>query len=171
MLWFNEIPSLTESPQTPSLPTCCQNATVELQSCICFYFDIAFIVQFESLIWWSQGGMSNELYSTIARVTDGIYEGTCIFMIKIDCFGFFCNVIQLFVISTKANIADVLVLGIAIGGDVFPGSTLSDHILRLENIPQVMLVPFAFVTNLVMWLIFLCVLNGKQVLFALYKHT
>ncbi|KAM3330373.1 hypothetical protein ACQJBY_026958 [Aegilops geniculata] len=47
------------------------------------------------------GGMSNELYNTIARVTDGIYEG------------------------------------IAIGGDVFPGSTLSDHILRFNNIPQV----------------------------------
>ncbi|VAH60508.1 unnamed protein product [Triticum turgidum subsp. durum] len=45
--------------------------------------------------------MSNELYNTIARVTDGIYEG------------------------------------IAIGGDVFPGSTLSDHILRFNNIPQV----------------------------------
>lgn len=27
--------------------------------------------------------------------------------------------------------------GIAIGGDVFPGSTLSDHILRFNNIPQV----------------------------------
>ncbi|KAH8496424.1 hypothetical protein H0E87_019256 [Populus deltoides] len=38
------------------------------------------------------GGMSNELYNAIARVTDGIYEG------------------------------------IAIGGDVFPGSTLSDHV-------------------------------------------
>ncbi|KAG1326177.1 putative ATP-citrate synthase beta chain protein 1 [Cocos nucifera] len=42
------------------------------------------------------GGMSNELYNTIAHVTDGIYEG-----------------------------------------DVFPGSTLSDHILRFNNIPQV----------------------------------
>ncbi|XP_028760154.1 ATP-citrate synthase beta chain protein 1-like isoform X1 [Neltuma alba] len=50
------------------------------------------------------GGMSNELYNTIARVTDGIYEG------------------------------------IAIGGDVFPGSTLSDHILRYNNIPQVKMV-------------------------------
>ena len=48
-----------------------------------------------------QGGMSNELYNTIARVTDGIYEG------------------------------------IAIGGDVFSGSTLSDHVLRFNNIPQV----------------------------------
>ncbi|PHU18253.1 ATP-citrate synthase beta chain protein 1 [Capsicum chinense] len=47
------------------------------------------------------GGMSNELYNTIACVTDGIYEG------------------------------------IAIGGDVFPGSTLSDHVLRFNNIPQV----------------------------------
>eukprot|EP01018_Ginkgo_biloba_P032324 Gb_32255 [translate_table: standard] len=47
------------------------------------------------------GGMSNELYSAIARVTDGIYEG------------------------------------IAIGGDVFPGSTLSDHVLRFNNIPQI----------------------------------
>lgn len=27
--------------------------------------------------------------------------------------------------------------GIAIGGDVYPGSTLSDHCLRYENIPQV----------------------------------
>nr|GLL48464.1 ATP-citrate synthase beta chain protein 2-like [Ipomoea trifida] len=50
------------------------------------------------------GGMSNELYNTIARVTDGIYEG------------------------------------IAIGGDVFPGSTLSDHVLRFNNIPQVKMV-------------------------------
>ncbi|MED6130368.1 ATP-citrate synthase beta chain protein 1 [Stylosanthes scabra] len=47
------------------------------------------------------GGMSNEMYNTIARVTDGIYEG------------------------------------VAIGGDVFPGSTLSDHVLRYNNIPQV----------------------------------
>ncbi|XP_062118653.1 uncharacterized protein LOC133832306 [Humulus lupulus] len=44
--------------------------------------------------------MSNEMYNTIARVTDGIYEG------------------------------------IAIGGDVFLGSTLSDHVLRFNNIPQ-----------------------------------
>jgi hypothetical protein len=28
-------------------------------------------------------------------------------------------------------------VGIAIGGDVFPGSTLSDHVLRFNNIPQV----------------------------------
>lgn len=27
--------------------------------------------------------------------------------------------------------------GIAIGGDVFPGSTLSDHVLRCNNIPHV----------------------------------
>eukprot|EP00252_Welwitschia_mirabilis_P005143 TRINITY_DN1557_c0_g1_i2.p1 TRINITY_DN1557_c0_g1~~TRINITY_DN1557_c0_g1_i2.p1 ORF type:complete len:609 (-),score=124.28 TRINITY_DN1557_c0_g1_i2:392-2218(-) len=47
------------------------------------------------------GGMSNEMYNTISRVSDGIYEG------------------------------------IAIGGDVFPGSTLSDHVLRFNNIPQV----------------------------------
>uniref|UniRef100_A0A0D3DC73 ATP citrate synthase n=1 Tax=Brassica oleracea var. oleracea TaxID=109376 RepID=A0A0D3DC73_BRAOL len=46
-------------------------------------------------------GMSNEMYNTVARVTDGIYEG------------------------------------IAIGGDVFPGSTLSDHIFRFNNIPQI----------------------------------
>ncbi|KAL2453865.1 ATP-citrate synthase beta chain protein 2 [Abeliophyllum distichum] len=48
--------------------------------------------------------MSNELYNTIARVTNGIFEG------------------------------------IAIGGDVFPGSTLSDHVLRFNNIPQVKMV-------------------------------
>jgi ATP citrate (pro-S)-lyase len=50
------------------------------------------------------GGMSNEMYNTIARVTDGIYEG------------------------------------IAIGGDVFPGSTLSDHVLRFNNSPQVKMI-------------------------------
>ncbi|XP_074291872.1 ATP-citrate synthase beta chain protein 1-like isoform X2 [Silene latifolia] len=50
------------------------------------------------------GGMSNELYNTIAGVTDGIYEG------------------------------------IAIGRDVFPGSTLSDHVLRFNNIPQVKMI-------------------------------
>ena len=48
-----------------------------------------------------QGGMSNEIYNVLARVTDGLYEG------------------------------------IAIGGDVYPGSTLSDHVLRFNNIPQV----------------------------------
>lgn len=31
-------------------------------------------------------------------------------------------------------------LGIAIGGDVFPGSTLSDHVLRFNNIPQVKMI-------------------------------
>ncbi|KAL4572470.1 hypothetical protein LXL04_019247 [Taraxacum kok-saghyz] len=45
------------------------------------------------------GGMSNELYNTIARVTDGLYEG-----------------------------------------DVFPGSTLSDHVLRFNNIPQIKMI-------------------------------
>ncbi|RWW67913.1 hypothetical protein BHE74_00024609, partial [Ensete ventricosum] len=29
---------------------------------------------------WLQGGMSNELYNTIARVTDGIYEGAVCFL-------------------------------------------------------------------------------------------
>lgn len=54
-------------------------------------------------ILYEQGGMSNEMYNVLARVTDGLYEG------------------------------------IAIGGDVYPGSTLSDHVLRFNNIPQVML--------------------------------
>ena len=31
----------------------------------------------------------------------------------------------------------MLLIGIAIGGDVFPASTLFDHILRFNNIPQV----------------------------------
>uniref|UniRef100_A0A0D3AX21 CoA-binding domain-containing protein n=1 Tax=Brassica oleracea var. oleracea TaxID=109376 RepID=A0A0D3AX21_BRAOL len=53
------------------------------------------------------GGMSNEMYNTVARVTDGIYEG------------------------------------IAIGGDVFPASTLFDHILRFNNIPQVIYTNYA----------------------------
>jgi hypothetical protein len=31
----------------------------------------------------------------------------------------------------------LLLPGIAIGGDTFPGSTLSDHCIRYQNIPQV----------------------------------
>ncbi|KAG6550316.1 hypothetical protein Mapa_008279 [Marchantia paleacea] len=50
------------------------------------------------------GGMSNELYNVLARVTDGLYEG------------------------------------IAIGGDAYPGSTLSDHVLRFSNIPQIKMI-------------------------------
>ncbi|CAM6066957.1 unnamed protein product [Sphagnum tenellum] len=50
------------------------------------------------------GGMSNEMYNVLARVTDGLYEG------------------------------------IAIGGDVYPGSTLSDHVLRFNNISQVKMI-------------------------------
>lgn len=55
----------------------------------------------EPTLFLEQGGMSNEMYNVLARVTDGLYEG------------------------------------IAIGGDVYPGSTLSDHVLRFNNIPQV----------------------------------
>lgn len=50
------------------------------------------------------GGMSNELYSVLARATDGLYEG------------------------------------IAIGGDSYPGSTLSDHALRYEAIPSIKMI-------------------------------
>lgn len=30
--------------------------------------------------------------------------------------------------------------GIAIGGDTFPGSTLSDHCIRYQNIPQIKMI-------------------------------
>ena len=50
------------------------------------------------------GGLSNEMYNTIARTTDGIYEG------------------------------------IAIGGDAYPGSTLLDHVLRFERIPEIKMI-------------------------------
>ncbi|XP_039001668.1 ATP-citrate synthase beta chain protein 2-like [Hibiscus syriacus] len=82
------------------------------------------------------GGMSNEMYNTIARVTDGIYEGKNKLL----------TVCSLFVpAETNANLYKILTfgytlknyVGIAIGGDVFPGSTLSDHVLRFNNIPQV----------------------------------
>ena len=33
-----------------------------------------------------------------------------------------------------------VIAGIAIGGDVFPGSTLSDHCLRYQNIPEIKLI-------------------------------
>lgn len=83
-----------------------------------------------------QGGMSNELYNTIARVTDGIYEGSQIFLLLL-CF-------MLIAAFTHADLGCNTIcvcfgtsVGIAIGGDVFPGSTLSDHVLRFNNIPQV----------------------------------
>lgn len=50
------------------------------------------------------GGLSNELYNVLARVTDGLYEG------------------------------------IAAGGDAYPGSSLTDHVLRFETIPEVKLI-------------------------------
>lgn len=36
--------------------------------------------------------------------------------------------------------AACLLAGIAIGGDSFPGSTLSDHCLRYQNIPQIKMI-------------------------------
>ena len=42
--------------------------------------------------------------------------------------------------NVLARTTDGLYEGIAIGGDVFPGSTLSDHCLRYENIPQIRLI-------------------------------
>ncbi len=50
------------------------------------------------------GGIMNEMFSIIARATDGIYEG------------------------------------VAIGGDVYPGSTLLDHMLRFEAIPEIKMI-------------------------------
>ncbi len=50
------------------------------------------------------GGMMNELFTMIARTTNGIKEG------------------------------------IAIGGDVFPGSTLLDHLLRFEADPDIKII-------------------------------
>lgn len=50
------------------------------------------------------GGLSNEMYNVLARVTDGLYEG------------------------------------IAVGGDAYPGTTLTDHVLRFQSIPQIKLV-------------------------------
>lgn len=50
------------------------------------------------------GGLSNECYNVLSRVTDGLYEG------------------------------------IAIGGDVFPGSTLSDHCCRYQNIKDIKMI-------------------------------
>lgn len=79
--------------------------------------------------------MSNEMYNTIARVTDGIYEGEFLFYVESllmnvsSCLSFLKNL--------KRSLCFGMAAGIAIGGDVFPGSTLSDHILRFNNIPQV----------------------------------
>eukprot|EP00271_Cylindrocystis_brebissonii_P019819 TRINITY_DN623_c0_g1_i1.p1 TRINITY_DN623_c0_g1~~TRINITY_DN623_c0_g1_i1.p1 ORF type:complete len:609 (-),score=120.98 TRINITY_DN623_c0_g1_i1:354-2180(-) len=42
--------------------------------------------------------------------------------------------------NVLARTTDGLYEGIAIGGDVFPGSTLSDHVLRFNNIPQIKMI-------------------------------
>lgn len=73
--------------------------------------------------------MSSEMYNTVARVTDGIYEGES-FMQNVKI-----NLPMRKIIETV--FVSMLLIGIAIGGDVFPGSTLSYHILRFNNIPQV----------------------------------
>lgn len=86
--------------------------------------------------------MSNELYNTIARVTDGIYEGIRVFvMMWITLFRkyyhFFSTIFRKYFGSSMSSLCLEIFSGIAIGGDVFPGSTLSDHVLRFNNIPQV----------------------------------
>ena len=55
-----------------------------------------------TLIACEQGGMTNEMYNVLARVTD---EGS------------------------------------AIGGDVYPGSTFSDHVLRITTFHRYVLQP------------------------------
>lgn len=42
--------------------------------------------------------------------------------------------------NVLARATDGLYEGVAIGGDVFPGSTLSDHVLRFSNIPQIKMI-------------------------------
>lgn len=42
--------------------------------------------------------------------------------------------------NVLARTTDGLYEGVAIGGDAFPGSTLSDHCLRFQNIPQVKMI-------------------------------
>lgn len=44
-------------------------------------------------------------------------------------------------LTNMLTVADVLLsAGIAIGGDTFPGSTLSDHCIRYQNIPQIKMI-------------------------------
>ncbi|KAJ7571174.1 hypothetical protein O6H91_01G152900 [Diphasiastrum complanatum] len=45
---------------------------------------------------------------------------------------------ELYNVLSRAT--DGIYEGIAIGGDVYPGSTLSDHVLRFNNIPQIKLI-------------------------------
>jgi ATP citrate (pro-S)-lyase len=42
--------------------------------------------------------------------------------------------------NVLARVTDGLYEGIAIGGDAYPGSTLSDHVLRFNNIPQIKMI-------------------------------
>ncbi len=106
------------------------------------------------------GGMSNELYNVIARAADGIFEGALLGLWQEALWrGFVVGPAGLYdrllsspcrpatspqlgaqslpPKSAYTNLECICRAGIAIGGDAFPGSTLSDHCLRYQHIPQV----------------------------------
>ncbi|GFZ11490.1 ATP citrate lyase subunit B 2 [Actinidia rufa] len=77
-----------------------------------------------------EGSTSDELYNTIAHVTDGVYEGIAIGGnvfpgSTLSNHGSTSDELY----NTIAHVTDGIYEGIAIGGNVFPGSTLSNHVI------------------------------------------
>lgn len=100
------------------------------------------------------GGLSNECYNVLSRVTDGLCEGVLRICLEHAVIsptplramhvpghcpaslhrepGIFPQRAQRLCCCGHA--------GIAIGGDVFPGSTLSDHCCRYQNIKDIKMI-------------------------------
>lgn len=92
------------------------------------------------------GGMSNEMYNVLARATDGLFEGARLLRLLLRAQGpLYCCQGSRALGGVRQSCSQPCFAerclrrwaGIAIGGDSFPGSTLSDHCLRYQNIPQV----------------------------------
>jgi len=65
-------------------------------------------------------------------ITDGIYEGKCYLYYGVN---FLKKSLWKFSLISCILIPFHIHVGITIGGDIFPGSTLPDHVLRFNNIP------------------------------------
>ncbi len=101
--------------------------------------------------------MSNELYNVLARATDGLYEGAqtgacgvcvCGAIVRLPDKASYSHAICACLLYLLL-LPDVIKSycdpspspsGIAIGGDTFPGSTLSDHVLRYQNMPGIKMI-------------------------------
>ena len=67
----------------------------------------------------------------------GFMKVRCVFLVPCSSQSALSHRVHAFMCVMLYRVELILIAGIAIGGDCFPGSTLSDHVLRFNNIPQV----------------------------------